>query len=190
MAEEATVKEKTYKEFTRKRNGAVRRRIHQVNGHKFMSTYLRQPTFCFHCKEFIWWGPSPRRSALACPAEAPCDRVCLWFLGAFSESRATSARVRSSHCLSAHLFQKHIDTSRIIGPFFVCFLFFVIVVISVHLCGTQAMPPASRHRVSSHEENDKRAGETQSAPVNGTHTAASALVSRAAFPWLLELRKT
>lgn len=54
MAEEATVKEKTYKEFTRKRNGAVRRRIHQVNGHKFMSTYLRQPTFCFHCKEFIW----------------------------------------------------------------------------------------------------------------------------------------
>ncbi|KAJ3613198.1 hypothetical protein NHX12_019450 [Muraenolepis orangiensis] len=40
--------------FTRKRQGAVRRRIHQVNGHKFMSTFLRQPTFCFHCKEFIW----------------------------------------------------------------------------------------------------------------------------------------
>ncbi|XP_075874173.1 protein kinase C eta type isoform X2 [Nelusetta ayraudi] len=54
FVDEATVKEKTYKEFTRKRNGAVRRRIHQVNGHKFMSTYLRQPTFCFHCKEFIW----------------------------------------------------------------------------------------------------------------------------------------
>uniref|UniRef100_A0A8C4GZ12 Protein kinase C n=1 Tax=Dicentrarchus labrax TaxID=13489 RepID=A0A8C4GZ12_DICLA len=46
--------EKTYKQFTRKRQGAVRRRIHQVNGHKFMSTFLRQPTFCFHCKEFIW----------------------------------------------------------------------------------------------------------------------------------------
>uniref|UniRef100_A0A8C5DTI9 Protein kinase C n=1 Tax=Gouania willdenowi TaxID=441366 RepID=A0A8C5DTI9_GOUWI len=40
--------------FTRKRQGAVRRRIHQVNGHKFMSTFLRQPTFCFHCREFIW----------------------------------------------------------------------------------------------------------------------------------------
>uniref|UniRef100_H3DIY4 Protein kinase C n=1 Tax=Tetraodon nigroviridis TaxID=99883 RepID=H3DIY4_TETNG len=52
--DEATVKEKTYKQFTRKRQGAVRRRIHQVNGHKFMSTFLRQPTFCFHCKEFIW----------------------------------------------------------------------------------------------------------------------------------------
>lgn len=54
LSDEATVKEKTYKQFTRKRNGAVRRRIHQVNGHKFMSTFLRQPTFCFHCKEFIW----------------------------------------------------------------------------------------------------------------------------------------
>lgn len=55
LPDEATVKEKTYKQFTRKRQGAVRRKIHQVNGHKFMSTFLRQPTFCFHCKEFIWW---------------------------------------------------------------------------------------------------------------------------------------
>uniref|UniRef100_A0A8D1BUK3 Protein kinase C n=1 Tax=Sus scrofa TaxID=9823 RepID=A0A8D1BUK3_PIG len=30
----------------RKRQGAVRRRVHQVNGHKFMATYLRQPTYC------------------------------------------------------------------------------------------------------------------------------------------------
>ncbi|XP_016430006.1 protein kinase C eta type-like [Sinocyclocheilus rhinocerous] len=43
-----------YKEFTRKRQQAVRRKIHQVNGHKFMSTFLKQPTFCFHCKDFIW----------------------------------------------------------------------------------------------------------------------------------------
>lgn len=54
LSDEATVKQKTYKQFTRKRQGAVRRKIHQVNGHKFMSTFLRQPTFCFHCKEFIW----------------------------------------------------------------------------------------------------------------------------------------
>ncbi|KAL4641202.1 protein kinase C epsilon type isoform X1 [Arapaima gigas] len=33
----------------RKRQGAVRRRVHQVNGHKFMATYLRQPTYCSHC---------------------------------------------------------------------------------------------------------------------------------------------
>ncbi|NXC19804.1 KPCE kinase, partial [Corythaeola cristata] len=39
----------------RKRQGAVRRRVHQVNGHKFMATYLRQPTYCSHCRDFIWY---------------------------------------------------------------------------------------------------------------------------------------
>ncbi|KAG8013364.1 Protein kinase C eta type [Nibea albiflora] len=79
--DDAIVKEKAFKQFTRKRQGAVRRRIHQVNGHKFMSTFLRQPTFCFHCKEFI----------------------------------------------------------------------------CVYLCGSQTMPPAGRHCVSTHEEVNKRA---------------------------------
>ncbi|XP_076369043.1 calcium-independent protein kinase C-like isoform X5 [Tachypleus tridentatus] len=36
------------------RRGAMRRRVHQINGHKFMATILRQPTFCSHCREFIW----------------------------------------------------------------------------------------------------------------------------------------
>uniref|UniRef100_A0A8C6P4S1 Protein kinase C n=1 Tax=Nothobranchius furzeri TaxID=105023 RepID=A0A8C6P4S1_NOTFU len=52
--DDALLKENGHKQFTRTRQGAVRRRVHQVNGHKFMSTYLRQFTFCFHCKEFIW----------------------------------------------------------------------------------------------------------------------------------------
>ncbi|XP_067941966.1 calcium-independent protein kinase C-like [Watersipora subatra] len=51
------VREKVFKEKDgrwKKRRGAVRRRIHQVNGHKFMCIYFRQPTFCSHCGEFIW----------------------------------------------------------------------------------------------------------------------------------------
>ncbi|CAN9502139.1 unnamed protein product [Ophioblennius macclurei] len=50
--DDAIVKE--YKQLSRKRQRAVKRKVHQINGHKFMSTFLRQPTFCFHCREFIW----------------------------------------------------------------------------------------------------------------------------------------
>uniref|UniRef100_A0A4W4HPA2 Protein kinase C n=1 Tax=Electrophorus electricus TaxID=8005 RepID=A0A4W4HPA2_ELEEL len=53
--DEATINcHKPHKKLTRKRQRALRRKVHQVNGHKFMATYLRQPTFCCHCKNFIW----------------------------------------------------------------------------------------------------------------------------------------
>ncbi|KAH9383540.1 hypothetical protein HPB48_025112 [Haemaphysalis longicornis] len=59
IAAENVVAEKPPREFKQRqglnrRRGAMRRRVHQVNGHKFMATILRQPTFCSHCREFIW----------------------------------------------------------------------------------------------------------------------------------------
>src|SRR6266536_1150495 len=54
-------KEKFFKEregLMHKRRNALKRRIHQVNGHKFMATFFRQPTFCSICREFIWYVTS------------------------------------------------------------------------------------------------------------------------------------
>lgn len=40
--------------FNRRRI-AMRRKVHQIYGHKFMATYFRQPTFCSICRDFIWF---------------------------------------------------------------------------------------------------------------------------------------
>lgn len=48
----ATFKQNT-QAFNRRRI-AMRRKVHQVYGHKFMATYFRQLTFCSICRDFIW----------------------------------------------------------------------------------------------------------------------------------------
>lgn len=38
-----------------RRRGAIKhQRPHEINGHKFVAKFFRQPTFCAYCREFLW----------------------------------------------------------------------------------------------------------------------------------------
>lgn len=37
-----------------RRGGMKRKGLQMVNGHKFAVRFFKQPTYCGHCKDFIW----------------------------------------------------------------------------------------------------------------------------------------
>lgn len=54
---DSTNDSKIFKQNTQafnRRRIAMRRKVHQIYGHKFMATWFRQPTFCSICREFMW----------------------------------------------------------------------------------------------------------------------------------------
>ncbi|CAI4223979.1 unnamed protein product [Auanema sp. JU1783] len=117
-------KERVFKERTnafhdRQRRGAMRRKIHEVTGHKFMALFLRQPTFCAHCKEFIWGIGKQGYQCQICTVvvHKRCHEEVLWkcpgnrsdFIDEISKEAAESAgrfNINIPHRFSVHSYKR------------------------------------------------------------------------------------
>ena len=61
------------------RKGALRQKdVHQIRGHNFVAKFFKQPTFCSHCKDFIWWVCL---NAVYFQIMCQAVEVILWFQG-------------------------------------------------------------------------------------------------------------
>ncbi|XP_064603809.1 calcium-independent protein kinase C-like isoform X2 [Liolophura sinensis] len=106
-------KERVFKEkegLLNRRRGAMRRRVHQVNGHKFMATLFRQPTFCSLCRDFIWglWKQGYQCQVCTCVVHKRCHQhvvtKCPGSKEAPGEDPTTGARFNIN---VPHRFQVH-----------------------------------------------------------------------------------
>jgi novel protein kinase C epsilon type len=96
----------------RQMRGTMRRRIHEVNAHKFMATLLRQPTFCAHCKGFIWGIGKQGYQCQVCTlvVHKRCHDHVVWKCPGCKDSSANNESVdfsiNASHRFTIHNYKR------------------------------------------------------------------------------------
>ncbi|XP_033735164.1 calcium-independent protein kinase C-like [Pecten maximus] len=95
------------------RRGAMRRRVHQVHGHKFMATLFRQPTFCSLCRDFIWglWKQGYQCQVCTCVVHKRCHQHVVTKCpgskdSAPEETSGTRFNINIPHRFSVHNYKR------------------------------------------------------------------------------------